>query len=153
MRGCSAPRHLDLFPALGGVRPEFPGVLGEAISPFMATMGFQPLLFNYQKEEAAVPSVKLSRVKLVVESSLSPPDEDPMSPPVQIMDGAPAYSIRKMLDTHWRGRGFQYLVDWGGFGPEERSWVTRWHILDRSLLRTFHQHHPNKLDRAPGGAC
>lgn len=96
------------------------------------------------------PTFHISRVKPVVESDLSPPVEDP--PPVQIVDGAPAYTVREILDVRRRGRGFQYLVDWKGYGPEECSWIPRRHILDRDLLRTFYREHPDKPCGAPGGA-
>ncbi|MGL5101462.1 MAG: hypothetical protein ACRC6N_02735 [Plesiomonas sp.] len=54
------------------------------------------------------------------------------------------YTVKEILFSRRRGGRLEYLVDWEGFEPEERSWVPRGDVLDPGLLSEFHESHPDQ---------
>ncbi|KAL2093081.1 hypothetical protein ACEWY4_010393 [Coilia grayii] len=78
----------------------------------------------------------VSRVKPVCRSPLAPAAPPPM--------GDPVYTVRRLLRSQRRGRGIQYLVDWEGYVPEERSWIPAGRILYPAVIADFHRQHTDQ---------
>ena len=88
------------------------------------------------------PTFHVSRVKPVSSCALRP--GEPAAPPPRWINGGEAYTVNRILEARRRGRGVRYLVDWEGYGPEERSWVPAPHILYPTLITEFHDEHPDQ---------
>uniref|UniRef100_A0A8C5M117 Gypsy retrotransposon integrase-like protein 1 n=1 Tax=Leptobrachium leishanense TaxID=445787 RepID=A0A8C5M117_9ANUR len=80
-------------------------------------------------------------------------------PPVSAASD-PEYEVQAIIDSRWRGRSLQYLIQWKGYGPEERSWEPASGISAVRLVRRFHLLHPTKpapgrprSGRLGGGLC
>lgn len=43
--------------------------------------------------------------------------------PVITADGVRDHFVDHVIDRRCRGRGWQYLVTWRGFGPEHNQWM------------------------------
>ena len=92
----------------------------------------------------------VSRLKPAVTHALCPTPVHP--PPPRIIDGGETFTVNWLTDCRRRGRGLQDLIDWEGYGSEERPWTPARLILDKTLITDFHRDHPVPPVKTPKGA-
>ena len=57
--------------------------------------------------------------------------------PIVMANGATEYFVERILDRRPRGRGYQYLIWWQGYGPEHDSWLPGAEVEDLAALDDF----------------
>jgi hypothetical protein len=68
-------------------------------------------------------------------------------PPPPTGDDLDLYDTEAILDSRIRYRKVEYLVQWKGYGPDERTWEPLDNLVTEgayALLREFHQKNPSK---------
>lgn len=86
-----------------------------------------------------LPTFHASELKRHVanDDELFPSREKERPRPVMTASGAEEWEIEKVLDHKTRGRGFQYLVRWRGYGPEGDVWMAGSELEDTDALREY----------------
>ncbi|KAL0150107.1 hypothetical protein M9458_054534 [Cirrhinus mrigala] len=116
------------------------------VGPFTILEQVNPVTFKLQlpPQYRIHPTFHISLLKPFHQPlipSTEPGHEKEPPPPLMLEEGS-IYSVREILQSRRRGGQLKYLVDWEGYGPEERSWVPRVDILDPTLMEDFHANHP-----------
>ncbi len=126
-------KNIPLRTVCNKLAPKFigPFTVTKIISPVTVRLKLPPA---YRRIHSAF---HVSKLKPVFHATIKP--QTPVPPPPRLVDGEPVYSVNRILDSRWRERGLQYLVDWEGYGPEERSWVPSRDILDHSLIDDYNR--------------
>ncbi|KAI4797502.1 hypothetical protein KUCAC02_025044 [Chaenocephalus aceratus] len=120
------------------------------VGPFPVTKVINPVSVRLRlpRSMKVHPTFHVGKLKPLKESAMVPTAKPP--PPPRMIDGGPVYTVKKILASRKRGRGRQLLVDWKGYGPEERIWIPSRFVIDKSLIEDFDR--LNSEEPGPSGA-
>ena len=130
-----ATKNLPLHVMSRKLAPRFVGPfpISKMINPVSVQLRLPRLLKVH-------PTFHVGKIKPVRESSLVTASKPP--PPPQMVEGGPVYAVKRLLAVRKRGRGRQFLVDWDGYGLEERTWIPASFIVDPAMIKDFDRDHP-----------
>ncbi|KAL0170112.1 hypothetical protein M9458_034708, partial [Cirrhinus mrigala] len=107
------------------------------VGPFIIVEQINPVTYRLQlpSHYRIHPTFHVSLLKPCYDPLVPPtePGEEEPPPPMVVEEGT-IYKVKEILDSRRRGGQLQYLLDWEGYGPEERSWVPREDVLDDIVL-------------------
>jgi hypothetical protein len=73
------------------------------------------------------------------DATLFPGREHSRPGPLLTPNGLEEHEIDHIIDSRTRGRGYQYLVRWKGYGPEYDEWLPRWLLEDCEVLDRWYE--------------
>jgi hypothetical protein len=87
------------------------------------------------------PTYYASELKLHIpnDSVLFPSREHSRPGPILTLDGLQEHEIDRILDSRPRGRGYQFLICWKGFSPEDDKWLTGRLLEDCEVLGWWYE--------------
>ena len=65
-------------------------------------------------------------------------------PPPVVVNDQEEYLVKEILDSRYKGKHFEYLIDWEGYPPSERCWVNANNVHAPVKVREFHLRYPSK---------
>ena len=66
-------------------------------------------------------------------------------PPAVIVDGVEEYEVESILDSRIRNQRLEYLIDWTGYSPDERTWEMATDVANAAqALEDYHREYPNR---------
>ena len=100
------------------------------VGPFKVVRRVNPVAYTLHlpRSMPVNPTFHVSRLRPVVTSPLLPRPK--LRPPPRIIDGQTTFTVNWLLDSRRVRGGLQYLVNWEGYGPDERSWIASQNIVD-----------------------
>jgi hypothetical protein len=70
---------------------------------------------------------------------------DAVPPPPIVIDESLEYEVSQILDSRIRRNKLEYLVDWKGYGPQDRTWEPASALTNASeLVAEFHRQHSDR---------
>ncbi len=111
------------------------------VGPFTILEQINPVTYKLQlpPHYRIHPTFHVSLLKPFSPSVSPEPGQTEEHPLPLLQDEGAIYRVKDILESRRRGGKLEYLVDWEGYGPEERSWVLREDMLDQHSLRNSTQ--------------
>lgn len=71
------------------------------------------------------------------DNELFPSRAHSLPDPIVTADGEKEWQVQRILERRRHGRGFQYLVEWTGYGEEHNLWLPGSEVKDLAVLDEF----------------
>ena len=79
-------------------------------------------------------------------ANLFPGREHPKPGPIMTDNGLMEHEIEKIIDSQPWGRGYRYLIQWVGYGPEDDEWLPGRMLEDCKALDKWIENGGDRLD-------